>query len=67
MVNKGFRSLKKMNMLNSKILKKKKIKSLFIIYANFVSIFVPKDNGKQYPEESYANKYQKTYCLELWL
>ena len=37
----------------------RKIKSPFIIYADFESILVPEDNGKQNPEESYANKYQK--------
>ena len=28
-------------------------------YADFESILMPKDNGKQNPDESYANKYQK--------
>ena len=37
----------------------RKIKSPFIIYADFESILVPEDNGKQNPEESYTNKYQK--------
>ena len=36
-----------------------KEKSLFIIYADFKSMLVPEDNGKQNPEESYTNKYQK--------
>ena len=36
-----------------------KIKSRFIIYADFESILVPENNGKQKPEESYTNKYQK--------
>ena len=36
-----------------------KIKSPFIIYADFESILVPEDNGKQNPEESDTNKYQK--------
>ena len=31
----------------------------FIIYAEFESILVPENNGKQKPEESYTNKYQK--------
>ena len=35
------------------------IKSLFIISADFESILVPEDNGKQNPEESHMNKYQK--------
>ena len=34
-------------------------KSAFMIYAEFESILVPEDNGKQNPEESYTNKYQK--------
>ena len=37
----------------------KKTKSPFIIYADFKSMLVPDDNGKQNPEESYPNKYQK--------
>ena len=38
---------------------KRKIKSLFMIYADFESILVPEDNGKQNPNESYTNKYEK--------
>ena len=30
-----------------------------MIYADFKSILVPEDNGKQNPNESYTNKYQK--------
>ena len=37
----------------------RKIKSSFMIYADFESILVPEDNGKQNPEESYMNKYPK--------
>ena len=37
------------------------MKSLFMIYADFGSILVPEDNGKQNPKESYTNKYQKVY------
>ena len=37
----------------------RKIKSQFMIYADFESIFVPENNGKQNPNESYTNKYQK--------
>ena len=37
----------------------RKIKSPFTIYADFESILVPEDNGKQSPNESYTNKYQK--------
>ena len=38
---------------------KRQIKSPFIIYADFESVLVPEDNGKQNPEEYYTNKYQK--------
>ena len=34
-------------------------KSPFIVYADFESILVPKDNGKQNPNDFYTNKYQK--------
>ena len=37
----------------------RKIKSQFMIYADFESILVSEDNGWQNPEESYANKYRK--------
>ena len=30
-----------------------------MIYADFESILVPENNGKQIPEEYYTNKYQK--------
>ena len=30
-----------------------------MIYADFESILVPEDNGKQNSNESYTNKYQK--------
>ena len=33
----------------------RKIKSLFMVYADFESILVPEDNGKQNPKESYTN------------
>ena len=36
-----------------------KINSPFIVYAVFESILVPEYNGKQNPEQSYSNKYQK--------
>ena len=37
----------------------RKIKSPFMIYADFESILVHEDNGKQNnPDESYTNKYQ---------
>ena len=31
----------------------------FIVYTDFESILVPINNGKQNPEKSHANKYQK--------
>ena len=40
---------------------KRKIKSPFIIYADFESILVPEENRKPNQEESYTN------CLKLWL
>ena len=30
-----------------------------MIYADFESILVPEDNGKQNPNESYAKKYEE--------
>ena len=33
--------------------------SPFMIYANFESILVPEDDGKQNPDERSTNKYQK--------
>ena len=38
---------------------KRKIKSPFMIHADFKSILLPQDNGKQNPNDSYTNKYQK--------
>ena len=38
---------------------KRKIKSPFMIYADFKSILVPEDNGNQNPNHCYTNKYQK--------
>ena len=35
------------------------MKSLFKIYEDFESNLVLQDNGKQNPNESYRNKYQK--------
>ena len=52
---------------------KRKIKSPFMIYADFESILVPEDNGKQNPNELYSNKYEnniacsygyKLVCIE---
>ena len=37
----------------------RKMKSPFLIYADFESILVPKDNKKQNPEKYFTNKYQK--------
>ena len=45
-------------MLNSKIMRTK-MKLLFLIYEDFKNILVPEDHGKQYPKESYPNRYQK--------
>ena len=42
----------------------RKIKSPFIIYADFESILMPKDHGKQNPKESYKQT-SKIYCLQL--
>ena len=36
----------------------RKIKSPFIIYADFESILVPENNGNQNSDQSYMNKYQ---------
>ena len=44
---------------------KRKIRSPFIIYADFESILGPEDNEKQNPEESYLHKQiSKRYCLQ---
>ena len=37
----------------------RKIKSPFMIYADFESILVSEENGKQNPNEFNTNKYQK--------
>ena len=37
----------------------RKIKFLFMIYADFKSILLFEDNGKQNPNGSYTNKYEK--------
>ena len=37
----------------------RKIKSPFMINADFKSILVPEYNGKQNPNENYTNKYKK--------
>ena len=58
MANKVLRCLRRVNILNSKNYERK-VKSPFIIYVDFESILVPEDNGKQNPNESYTNKYQK--------
>ena len=39
------------------------MKSTFIIYADFESILVPENNGKQNPKESYTIKYQKNIVV----
>ena len=40
----------------------RKIRSPFMIYADFERILAPEDNGKQNPNESYTNKYQKNFA-----
>ena len=57
MVNKGLKC-KKSEYVRFKNYERK-IKSPFMIYADFDSILGPEDNGKQNPNESYMNKYQK--------
>ena len=37
----------------------RKIKSPFMIYADFESILVPEDNRKQNPNDSCTSKYEK--------
>ena len=64
MVNKGLRSLQGVNMLDSKFISpfmkshSQSQKSPFMIYADFESILVPEDNGKQNPNEFYRNKFE---------
>ena len=41
----------------------RKIKLPFIIHADFESILVPENNGKQNPEDPYTNKYQRHILL----
>ena len=48
---------KKTNLLDSKIMKEKN--SSFIIYADFESILVPEDNGKENPEEPLQTNIKK--------
>ena len=62
MVIKGLYCLKKANMLNSETTGKK-IKSPFVIYADFKSILILEDNKKQNPNKSYASKYQKVLVV----
>ena len=40
-----------------------KTKSQFMIYADFESILVPEDNGKQNPNETYINKYENMLLI----
>ena len=37
----------------------RKMKSPFMMHVDFESNLVPENNGKQNPDESYTNKYQK--------
>ena len=58
MVNQQFICLRKVKVLNSKYFQSK-IKSPVMIYADFESILVTKDNEKQNPNKTYNNKHQK--------
>ena len=40
----------------------REIKSPFIIHADFQSILVSENIGKQSPDESYTNKYKNIFC-----
>ena len=55
-LNKLLKCLRRLNILNSKILGKK---IPLTIYAVFESVLAPEDNVKQNSNESYTNKYQK--------
>ena len=55
-LNKLLKCLRRLNILNYKILGKK---MPLIIYAVFESVLAPEDNVKQNSNESYTNKYQK--------
>ena len=54
MANKRLQCLKKVKMLNSKIMNFK-----LIIYADFKSILMSADDEKQNPEEPCTNKHKK--------
>ena len=53
-INKGLRCLQKVNMFDSKIMRKNKV--TILIYADFESIIVLKDNEKQTPNDFFTNK-----------
>ena len=55
---------KKMDLLDRKIILKNEI--AIFIYAYFQNISVVEDNRMQNLDESYTNKYQKFYYLQLW-
>ena len=55
--NKLLRCLRRVNILNAKILEEKKITVYDL--CSLESILVPKDNEKHNPNESYTNKCQK--------
>ena len=50
---------KKLNMLDSKIMKEIKIKSFFMIYENFASTLMLKNNENQNPNKRNTRKFQK--------
>ena len=58
MVNEQLRCLREVNMLILKVFGRE-IKSPFMIYADFKSILVSEDNGRQNWNGSYTNKHEK--------
>ena len=61
MVNTGLRCIKRVNILNSKILKERQSHNLiqFMIYADFELILVREEIGMQNPNEFNTKQYQK--------
>ena len=45
----------------------RKIKSIFMIYADFESILVPENNEKQNLNKSYTNRYQKYFACSFFV
>ena len=46
---------------------RRKIKSPFMIFADFESILVPEDKVKAKSKRVLYEQISKTYCLQLWL